>query len=94
MFKKPPPKRSEEPDSPPHYYDVELTPAQRTIVLEALLKYPSATKARKEAIAAVELATRVDLPLADRLEWGELEAEARRQGCSFTDVWFDRMGGR
>jgi hypothetical protein len=27
-----------------------------------------------------------------RLPWAELEAEARRQGCSPADIFFDRAG--
>ena len=29
-----------------------------------------------------------------RLPWAELEAEARRQGCSPADIFFDRAGQR
>ena len=29
-----------------------------------------------------------------KLPWSELEAEARRQGCSPADIFFDRAGRR
>ena len=44
-------------------------------------------------IARRAQAIRADLPRRRaRLPWAELEAEARRQGCSAADIFLDRAG--
>ena len=49
--------------------------------------------ALKGAVEALDLARWDDLPEAE-LPWEEIEATARRQGCSPADVIWDRAGKR
>lgn len=74
-----------------HYFEVELTPAQRRTLL-LLLRGGSVTEALlRDVEEAVRDARRIDRPLnKERLDWEELEHEAKRRGCSEADAIWDK----
>ena len=63
-------------------------------VLRALLRAEEHLgPALQGSLEALDLARWDDLPEAE-LPWDEIEATARRQGCSSADVIWDRAGKR
>lgn len=79
-----------------HYYEVELTPIQRYALLDILneRKLPP-VRITNSIINAVATGRRIGTKLIrERLNWSELEGEARRQGVSVIDILFDRAKGK
>lgn len=76
-----------------HYFEVELTPSQRAALLLLLEGKAITVRTRNVIEDAVRDSRRVDMRLSrERLDWGGVEAEARRQGCSIADIIFDQRG--
>ena len=89
------PKPEEPPKQAAHYFETEMTPIQRDQLLLLLDGGQIPEAALAELSAAVRDSRRVEMPLyRTRLNWAELEREARRQGCSAADILFDRAHGR
>lgn len=83
------------PKAASHYFEVELTPVQRDALLLLLDGGHVPAGAVADLAAAVRDARRIDAPLfRERLDWPELEREARRQGVSVIDILWDRAHGR
>ena len=73
------------------YFECEMTPVQRDQLLLLLDGGAIPAPALAELSAAVHDSRRVEMPLyRTRLDWAELEREARRQGCSAADILWDR----
>ncbi|MGH2954682.1 MAG: hypothetical protein ACRD2Z_03285 [Thermoanaerobaculia bacterium] len=80
-----------------HYFEAELTSRQREALILVLAGRGAAVgpSERKELAQALALARRIDRPLRrERLDWEELEAEARRQGVGAAEIIFDRAQSR
>lgn len=82
-----------------HYYEADLTPAERDVVLVALrsLNASSVDSLRLSALQKLSTARRIPLKLEDRgqgLDWPGLEAEAERRGTTVLEAWFDLIGRR
>lgn len=85
------PPANEPPKQASHYFETELTPIQRDALLLLLDGGSVPEAALAELSAAVRDSRRIEMPLyRSRLDWGELEREARRQGCSAADILWDR----
>ena len=81
----------EPPKQASHYFECEMTPVQRDQLLLLLDGGAIPAPALAELSAAVHDSRRVEMPLyRTRLDWAELEREARRQGCSAADILWDR----
>jgi hypothetical protein len=79
-------------DDDSFYYEIELTPRQRYALLDILnqRKRPP-VRVTNSIIHAVAQARHIGTKLLrERLDWKELEREAKRQGCSVVDILFDR----
>jgi len=85
------------PGSPPPDDDVELSPELRDYLIACVRSArPSASRAdalRLLGEAEADLEDAWDLPPTP-VDWDEIEAEARRQGCTVADVLYDRAGRR
>ena len=83
--------KPEPPKQASHYFEIEMTPVQRDQLLLLLDGGAIPAPALAELSAAVHDSRRVEMPLyRTRLDWAELEREARRQGCSAADILWDR----
>jgi hypothetical protein len=73
--------------------DVELSPALRNYLI-ACVRAARPSPTRDEALqllGEVEVEDLWELP-NEPVDWDEIEAEARRQGCTVADVLYDRAG--
>jgi hypothetical protein len=90
--------RKQQPKEPEDdfYWEVELTPCQRKLMLDLIREgLPGATPAKRAALRLMETqvlgARRMNTALIRaHLDWAEIEAEARREGCSVPDKIWDR----
>lgn len=90
------PKRPKRPPQPDHYFEVDLLPAERDLILAALraLDQGGIKQARKALIDKVETATRIALPLS-RFDWDAVDAECARSRRSLADlIWDESRGGK
>jgi hypothetical protein len=88
----PPEPPRNEPDDP-----IELTPELRDYIVACILA-ARPSKSRQTALRVfgepdAKLDDPWELPV-EPVDWDEVEAEARRQGCSAADVIYDRAGRR
>lgn len=88
-FLPPEPPRNEPDDS------IELTAELRDYIVACILAARPSDSRRKALQLLGDVDTEMDdsweLPL-EPVDWDEIEAEARRQGCSVADVIYDRAG--
>ena len=91
-----PPVKWEFPPDEDHHWEVELTAAQRLALLDLILgKRKPRREILKSLLEAVGKARRLEGPLLPgKLDWEEIEREAKRQGCSAADLIWDRARGR
>jgi hypothetical protein len=81
--------------SPQFGGDQELSPDLRDYLI-ACVRAARPSRSRADALrllGAIELETDWELPPTP-VDWDEVEAEARRQGCTVADVLYDRAGRR
>jgi hypothetical protein len=78
-----------------HHYELDLYPHERAVLLKLLTDSEElGEKLRAHLIQKLDLAKRqpgAPLPPVG-LDWADIEEEARRQGCSEADVFFDLTG--
>jgi hypothetical protein len=73
--------------------DVQLSPALRNYLI-ACVRAARPSPTRDEALrylGETEVEDLWELP-NEPVDWDEIEAEARRQGCTVADVLYDRSG--
>jgi hypothetical protein len=73
--------------------DVELSPELRDYLI-ACVRSARPSPSREEALrllGEVDVVDLWDVP-PDPVDWDEIEAEARRQGCTVADILYDRAG--
>ena len=91
------PPKPKKPASPPdHYFEVDLLPAERDLVLQALRAFVQGgrERARKDLIDKVETATMIGLPLS-QVDWAAVDAECARSRRSLADlIWDESRGGK
>lgn len=80
-----------------HYYECDLTPAERDVAVIALqsLKASSVDSLRHDALQKLATARRIPLKMEDKgegLDWEALHAEAARRGTTVLEAWFDLIG--
>ena len=81
------------PQTPPPDDEVELSPELRDYLI-ACVRSARPSRSREDALrllGEVEVEDAWELP-NDPVDWDEIEAEARRQGCTVADVLYDRAG--
>jgi hypothetical protein len=81
------------PSTPPPDDRTELSPELRDYLI-ACVRSARPSASRQEALrllGEVEVEDTWELPVAP-VDWDEIEAEARRQGCTVADVLYDRAG--
>ena len=65
--------KDDEQEERPHYYLCEFSEAELRALRQAMGKIPVKTKADKDAIEALDLAERVELP-RERIQWAHIDA--------------------
>jgi hypothetical protein len=81
------------PAGPPPDDDVELSPELRDYLV-ACVRSARPSPSRDDALrllGEVDVEDLWELP-NEPVDWDEIEAEARRQGCTVADVLYDRAG--
>jgi hypothetical protein len=83
-----------QPPNDPSHDRIELTPELLDYVKSCVRAAPPSST-RAETLRALGGGTddAWELPTAG-IDWGEVEAEAERQGCTVADIVFDRAGRR
>lgn len=81
-------------EAPKTHLEVEFTHRMRDALVALLEGEAGITESTKTLLLRqLKTAREIDQPLfAARLDWDELEAEAKRQGCDVLDVFWDRAG--
>jgi hypothetical protein len=81
----------------PHPGDEQEIPRELRDYLIACVRAARPSRSRVDALRlleALDVHEEVwEVPPVD-VDWGEIEAEARRQGCTVADVLYDRAGRR
>ena len=88
-------KSSVMPAPPPHPGDESEIPRELRDYLIACVRAARPSRSQAEALRLLDALAppALELPVGP-IDWDEIEAEARRQGCTVADVLYDRAGRR